>query len=62
MVNDEIRWVEAKVKCQEDGAELACFSNQQERDAVSDKWNECWVGYTWQSGKFRCIIFVFSGV
>ena len=44
-------WEQGKAKCQDVGAELACFSDQEERDAISDRCDDCWVGYKWQDGK-----------
>ena len=52
IATEQVTWEDAKVKCNEDGAELACFSDQQERDAVADQCDQCWVGYKWQGGKF----------
>ena len=49
--NEQVTWEAAKIKCQNEGGELACFSDQQERDAVTDKCDNCWVGYTWQNGR-----------
>ena len=46
-------WEQGKAKCQDVGAELACFSNQLERDAISDRCEDCWVGYKWQDGKLE---------
>ena len=51
IVNEQVTWEAAKVKCRNEGGELACFSDQQERDAVTDKCDNCWVGYTWQNGR-----------
>ena len=56
IVKEEVTWEEAKVKCQEDEAELACFSNLQERDAVSDQCDMCWVGYTKKGGMYKNMI------
>ena len=52
IATEQVTWEDAKVKCNDDGAELACFSDQQERDAVADQCDQCWVGYKWQGGKF----------
>ena len=61
IANEQVTWEGAKLKCKEDGAELACFSDQQERDAIADQCDNCWVGYTWQGGKFY-LLSVFYGV
>ena len=50
IVTDYVNWDEAKLKCEEDNAALACFSNQQERDILADECDQCWVGYTWIDG------------
>ena len=59
IATEQVTWEDAKVKCKEDGAELACFSDQQERDAVANQCDQCWVGYTWKGGRFylfSCLI------
>ena len=53
IVTNQETWETAKGKCQQDGGELACFSNQQERDDMADQCDQCWVGYTWQNGILR---------
>ena len=55
IVTDDDTWEGAKLKCKEDGGELACFSNHQERDTIADKCDHCWVGYTWKHGKFPTV-------
>ena len=52
IINEEETWKGAKQKCKEDGAELACFSNIQERDKLANECHDqCWVGYIWENGK-----------
>ena len=56
IVNEEETWKDAKEKCQEDGGELACFSNEQERDNLANECShQCWVGYIWKNGKYEMI-------
>ena len=49
--NKKQTWEIAKLKCQDDGGELACFSTQEERDGIAAHCDDCWVGYTWQNSK-----------
>lgn len=49
--NNQETWESARVKCQEDDGELACFSSQEERDDIANQCDDCWVGYTWQNSK-----------
>ena len=50
VADDKVTWIEAKVKCQVDDAELACFPDKKERDTVSEQCDGCWVGYKWMNG------------
>ena len=43
-------WGTSKLKCEEDGAMLACFGNQYERDQLAKACDDCWVGYMWKEG------------
>ena len=47
-------WDEAKLKCEDDNAMLACFLNEEVRDEITRKCDElgygCWVGYKWTDG------------
>ena len=45
------RWDNAKMKCEDDNAMLACFSTQQERDHIANLCDGCWVGYKYESSK-----------
>lgn len=54
--NEELYWDGAKQKCHEDGGELACFSNAQERDnLVNECKDQCWVGYIWKNSEYSII-------
>ena len=52
VVTKKLTWSEAKLSCREDGGDLACFGNQQERDYLTSKCDGCWVGYNWKNGTF----------
>ena len=47
-----LTWEGARQKCQEDGGDLVCFGNQQERDYFTNECDGCWVGYSWKDGRF----------
>ena len=51
IVTEQDTWNAARDKCQEDGGELACYSNLKERDELAEKCDGCWVGYTMQNGR-----------
>ena len=43
-------WDTSKRKCEDEGAMLACFGSQYERDQITNSCENCWVGYTWKEG------------
>ena len=57
IVTEKETWETARKKCQKDGGELACFSNEQERNYLANQCRKCWVGYTWQNGKFSSVLY-----
>ena len=46
-------WKNAKAMCKKDGGELACFSNEKERNQLTQQCNKCWVGYKWKNGEIH---------
>ena len=48
-VNDKKTWEDAKNDCSRDNGHLACT----EIIMLSNKCQDCWLGYFWENGKFN---------
>ena len=51
IVKEKKTWKKAKAECKKDGADLACFGNEKERDILVSNCDGCCVGYQWKGGK-----------
>ena len=52
IVDSKLNWVSAKQKCLDEGANLVCFKDNNERDFWTTKCEGCWAGYAWESGSW----------
>ena len=64
---NQMSWERANDYCQNDNAMLACFNTQNERDVLTQHCYDenmahygaeygCWVGYKYESGKFKKLV------
>lgn len=50
-MEENLTWESARRKCKDDGGDMICFGDKQERDRITSACNGCWVGYNWKNGK-----------
>ena len=51
--DDEKTYESARNVCKSDGGELACFEDVEMRNLLSDKCDDCWVGYKWKGDSIK---------